>query len=56
MGTNREAETAENPRAEKVTTDEEARLDRAMLQTDERLIASLKRDEQRRRQRRSGWA
>ncbi len=55
MGTNREVETAENPRAEKVTTDEEARLDRAMLQTDERLIASLKRDEQRRRHRRRWW-
>ena len=55
MGTNREVETAENPRAEAVTTDEDVRLDRAMLQTDERLIASLKRDEQRRRHRRRWW-
>jgi tetratricopeptide (TPR) repeat protein len=55
MGTNREQETADSPRAESVTTDESGRLDRAMLQADDRLIASLQRDEQRRRHRRRWW-
>jgi tetratricopeptide (TPR) repeat protein len=52
MGTKPETDVAHGPRAESVTTDEETRLSQAMLQTDQRLIASLKRDEQRRRHRR----
>lgn len=52
MGTKREVDVAHGPRAESVTTDEDARLSQAMLQTDERLIASLQKDERRRRQRR----
>ncbi len=55
MGTNREVEVADSPRADSVTTDEEARLNRAMLQPDERLLASLQRDERHRRHRRRWW-